>query len=265
MGQPTFYIAHGGGPCFFMEWSPPDTWNALRTWLEGLISALSHKPTAILVATAHWEADPVRVTAAAAPPLVHDYYGFPAETYEITWPAPGSPQLAERVQALLGRAGIAAALDRDRGFDHGVFVPLKVMVPDAEIPTVALSLRPDLDPLFHQQLGAALAPLREEDVLILGSGSSYHNLRGMMAGKGATASNAFDDWIAATVATTGDDRERTLAGWEAAPAAREAHPREEHLIPLMIASGAARDEPGARVFADVIMGATLSAVRFGAT
>lgn len=227
MRQPTFYISHGGGPCFFMEWTmgPADTWDSLRAWLEGLIGDLAERPSAILIATAHWEADPVRVTAMTAP--------------------------------------IETALETERGFDHGVFVPLKVMVPKADIPTVAMSLRGDLDPAFHQRLGAALAPLRDDGILILGSGSSYHNQRGMMTGSGAADSAAFDEWLIDAAAKIGDEREHAYSHWAAAPSATDAHPREEHLIPLMVASGAARDEPGERVFADEIMSVTLSAIQFG--
>ena len=150
-----------------------------------------------------------------------------------------------------------------RGFDHGVFVPLKVMRPQADIPTVAISLHPDLDPDFYHRLGAALATLRDEGVLILGSGNSYHNMQGFAAQSGAGPSAEFDAWLAEAAAQTGNAREAALSSWSSAPAAREAHPREEHLIPLMIAAGAAADEPGRRVFADTIMGATISAIRFG--
>ena len=263
MRQPTFYIPHGGGPCFFMEWSPPETWDALRAWLAGLIGALPEEPAALLVATAHWEADPVRITASAAPSLVYDYSGFPPETYELTWPAPGSPELAARIRDLLQGAGIAADLEPERGFDHGVFVPLKVMRPQADIPTVAISLHPGLDPDFHHRMGVALATLRDEGVLIVGSGNSYHNMQGFAAENGAEPSAAFDAWLADAAAKTGDARETALSSWPNAPAARAAHPREEHLIPLMIAAGAATDEPGQRVFADTIMGATISAIQFG--
>ena len=242
---------------------PPDTWAALRGWLEGLIGGLAERPTAILIATAHWEADPVRITAMAAPDLVYDYSGFPSHTYELTWPAPGSPALAENVRRLLEDADIAAELETTRGFDHGVFVPLKVMLPGADIPTVAMSLRSGLDAALHQRMGRALAPLRDEGVLVLGSGNSYHNMQGFMTGGGAAASAAFDSWLVEAAATTGVERERALSNWAAAPYAHDAHPREEHLIPMMIASGAAWDEPGECVFSGEVMGANLSAIRFG--
>jgi len=263
MRQPTFFIPHGGGPCFFMDWSPPDAWDRLRIWLEELIPGLPEKPKALVVATAHWEADPVRVTTMTSPGLVYDYGGFPPHTYELTWPAPGAPDVAQRIRTLLASAGIDSDDEPDRGFDHGVFVPLKVMLPEADIPTVALSLRPDLDPAFHQSLGGALAPLRDEGVLILGSGNSYHNIRGFAAGDGLAHSQAFDAWLRTTVADKGASRRASLNAWPQAPAAHETHPREEHLIPLMVAAGAAADEQGVATFGDVIMGAQLTGVRFG--
>ncbi|HZD24788.1 MAG TPA: class III extradiol ring-cleavage dioxygenase, partial [Alphaproteobacteria bacterium] len=163
---PSFYIPHGGGPCFFMEWTmgPPDTWDRLRDWLAGLIGGLPRRPRALLVISAHWEEQPVAVTGGQAPDLIYDYYGFPPHTYELTWPAPGDPALAARVATLLEAAGIPCRLDAERGFDHGVFVPAKVMRPEADIPTLALSLRIGLDPEIHLAIGEALAPLRRDDV-----------------------------------------------------------------------------------------------------
>jgi len=246
-----------------MDWSPPDAWDRLRAWLEGVIPGLPEKPKALVIASAHWEADPVRVTTMASPDLVYDYGGFPAHTYKLTWPAPGAPDLAQRIRGLLTTAGIDSADEPERGFDHGVFVPLKVMLPAADIPTVAISLRPDLDPTFHQSLGAALAPLRDEGVLIIGSGNSYHNMRGFMAGDGLTASQSFDTWLHTAIVDKGASRRAALNNWAGAPAAQDVHPREEHLIPLMIAAGAAADEAGVAAFEDVIMGAQLTGVRFG--
>jgi len=261
--QPTYFIPHGGGPCFFMDWDPPDAWDSLRTWLEDIVPGLPEKPKAIVVVTAHWEAEPVRVTAMRDPALVFDYYNFPPHTYELTWPAPGAPELAARMRGLLADAGIASEDEPERGFDHGVFIPLKVMLPDAGIPTVAVSLRPDLDPAFHQSLGRALAPLRDEGVLILGSGMSYHNMAGFFSGDQLDTSRAFDDWLRATVEGKGAARAEALNAWTDAPMARDVHPREEHLLPLMVAAGAAADEPGAATFSDVVMGVRLTGVRFG--
>jgi aromatic ring-opening dioxygenase catalytic subunit (LigB family) len=265
MKLPTLYLPHGGGPCFFMDWTmgPPDTWDRMAAWLRSIGASLPEAPRALLVVSAHWEAGVPTVTTAAAPPLLYDYYGFPPQTYELKWPAPGSPQLAERVRALLGAAGIESGGDAKRGFDHGVFVPLKVAYPDAKIPTVQLSLRAGLDPAEHLALGRALAPLRDEGVLIVGSGMSYHNMRGFMQPGSLAHSERFDGWLAKTVSDTPAARNAALAAWTQAPSAREVHPREEHLLPLMVTAGAAGDDLGKQVFRDQVMGVAVSAVQFG--
>lgn len=263
--MPTIYLPHGGGPCFFMTWTmgPPDTWERMAAWLQALPQALPRAPTALVVISAHWEEARPTVTSAATPPLLFDYYGFPPHTYELTWPAPGSPALAQRVQGLLGAAGIETAADPGRGYDHGVFVPLKLSFPRADVPTVALSLRRGLDPAEHLAIGRALAPLRDEGVLLVGSGMSYHNMRRFMSPVAAAPSRRFDDWLAETVALAEAERSERLTRWTTAPDARECHPREEHLLPLMVVAGAAGSDAGARVFRDEVMGATVSAVRFG--
>ena len=168
--MPTLFIPHGGGPCFFMEWDPPDTWDRHRSFLETPPASLPEKPKALLVISGHWEAREFTVQSNPAPPLLFDYNGFPQHTYELTWPAPGDPALATRVGELLQGAGFETGTDTARGFDHGVFVPLKLVFPEADIPTVQLSLRSDLDPDAHLAVGRALAPLRDEGVLIIGSG-----------------------------------------------------------------------------------------------
>lgn len=263
--MPTLYIPHGGGPCFFMEWTmgPRDTWDRTADWLRGIPGSLGQTPRALLVVSAHWEADVPTVTTQPAPPLLYDYSGFPKHTYELTWPAPGSPDLAHRVRELLSRAGIESRAEERRGFDHGVFVPLKVAYPDAPIPTVQLSLRRGLDPKEHLAVGRALMPLRDEGVLIVGSGMSYHNMRGFMNPRSLADSKHFDVWLTNTVSEDAQARNTALARWESAPAARESHPREEHLLPLMVAAGAAGDDRGEVVFRDEVMGVVVSAVRFG--
>jgi aromatic ring-opening dioxygenase catalytic subunit (LigB family) len=153
--MPTFYIPHGGGPCFFMEWTlgPPDTWKRMEAWLRELGASLGIKPKAVVVVSAHWEEPEFTVTAAAAPQLIYDYSGFPQHTYHIRYPAPGAPALAARIQALLGQAGITSHADPERGFDHGVFVPFKLIYPNADIPVVQLSLKKGLDPKAHLAAG----------------------------------------------------------------------------------------------------------------
>ncbi|MGH7146217.1 MAG: DODA-type extradiol aromatic ring-opening family dioxygenase [Planctomycetota bacterium] len=264
--QPALFLPHGGGPCFFMDWTmgPPDTWEPMRAWLTALPATLPAAPRAMVVISGHWEAPTFTVNACPAPPLLYDYSGFPEHTYRLEYPAPGDPALAEQVRGLIAAAGLPAATDTERGFDHGVFVPFKVAFPQARIPIVQLSLRRGLDPAEHLAAGRALAPLRDENILIAGSGMSYHNLRAMFSGAPIAESDRFDEWLTATVqAPHAADRDAGLAAWRAAPAARAAHPREEHLLPLMVAAGAAGAEVGRKIFSDRVMGATVSAFRFG--
>jgi aromatic ring-opening dioxygenase catalytic subunit (LigB family) len=247
-----------------MEWTmgPADTWNRLKAWLEGFASSLSTRPEALLVISGHWEGEVPTVNTAEAPPLLFDYSGFPPSTYELTWPAPGSPSVAAQVRALLAKEGITSAETANRGLDHGVFVPLKVAFPNAEIPTVQLSLKAGLDPRDHLAIGHALAPLRDEGVLIIGSGMSYHNMRSVRTPAAGTDSAAFDEWLAGAVSEAPAARDRALEDWSRAPRARACHPREEHLIPLMVAAGAGGQDPGRVVFRDVVMGSTVSAIEF---
>jgi aromatic ring-opening dioxygenase catalytic subunit (LigB family) len=193
--------------------------------------------------------------------MLFDYYGFPEETYRLRFDAPGSPALAARVRELLSAAGFPTAEDAERGYDHGVFVPLKLATPDADIPVVQLSLRGDLDPAAHLAAGRALAPLRDEGVLIVGSGMSWHNMRGFSPAFTAK-SQAFDAWLGEAMADPAQ-RDAAIRRWDQGPYAREAHPREEHLAPLFVAAGAAQGEPGRTVFQDVAMDVALSGYAFG--
>ncbi len=233
--QPTLYIPHGGGPCFFMDWTmgPADTWHAMADWL-GQLGREHEDPRALLVVSAHWEQPVATVLAQARPELLYDYSGFPAHTYQLEWPAAGAPELAARVRALLGAAGIGNAEQHERGFDHGVFVPLKVAYPDAKIPTTQLSLVTGLDPREHLAIGRALAPLRDEGVLIIASGMSYHDMRGFGRPASLAISQEFDVWLGEACSDP-VGREAALAAWERAPEGRRCHPRAEHLLPLMVA------------------------------
>lgn len=242
---------------------PPDTWDKLRDFLLGLTADLDTLPKAFLIISAHWESAVPAITAAAQPPLIYDYYGFPAHTYELTWPAPGAPKLATEVVDLLSGAGIACDPDSERGFDHGVFVPMKLIRPEADIPTLALSLRSDLDSAFHLELGAALAPLRERGVLIIASGFSYHNFEGYDSAWGLEDSRAFHAWLDEALDLPGGERRAALAGWQSAPRAHACHPREEHLLPLMVAAGAALEAPCTKTFSGKVMGVNTAAYRFG--
>jgi aromatic ring-opening dioxygenase catalytic subunit (LigB family) len=262
--QPAIFLPHGGGPCFFMDWTwgPADTWHKTQHFLEGLAATLPAPPIALLVVSGHWEESAFTASAAAQPKLIFDYSGFPEHTYRLTWPAPGEPELAARVAGLLGQAGLPAALNPNRGFDHGVFVPLKVAFPRAQIPVVTLSLAASLDPALHLAAGRALAPLRDEGVLLVASGMSFHNLRGYFRPETPERARAFDRWLTKAVEAPAPERDALLSAWREAPFAAYAHPREEHLIPLMVAAGAGGEAPGKRIFGDEPMGAAISAYRF---
>lgn len=201
------------------------------------------------------------VNAGAAPPMLFDYYGFPPHTYQLTYPAPGSPELAARIKTLIEPTRIPVREERKRGFDHGVFVPFKLIFPEADVPLVQLSLHPSLDPRVHLVLGSALAPLREEGVWIVGSGMSYHNLMNFRSQRNPGAA-AFDQWLAAAVEAEPRERAQNLINWERAPSARMAQPREDHLVPLFVAAGAALEDKAERVFHDTPWNADISGFRF---
>ena len=262
--QPVLFLPHGGGPCFFMDWTwgPADTWHATQRFLEGVSATLPAVPKALVVVSGHWEEPAFTAGAAARPELIFDYSGFPAHTYKLTWPAPGDPELAVRVARLLADAGLPSATDPGRGYDHGVFVPLKVAFPQAVIPVVTLSLMASLDPALHLAAGRALAPLRDENVLIIGSGMSFHNLRAYFQPETTSRARAFDAWLTQAVESSAAQRDALLTNWRNAPNARFSHPREEHLVPLFVAAGAGGDGPGKRIFTDEPMAAEISAFRF---
>ena len=262
--MPVAFVPHGGGPWPFVEMGlPPEEVAALKEYLQSVRILPRRSPRALLVVSAHWEEPVPTLLTAEHPPMLYDYYGFPPESYRLTWPAPGDPQLARDVSALLERAGFRTAADAARGFDHGTFVPLKVAYPDADVPAVQLSLIRGLDPARHLALGRALAPLRDEGVFIIGSGMTFHNLRAFGDPRAVSHADAFDQWLRGVMRTAPDDRARGLTEWAEAPAARVAHPREEHLIPLMVATGAAGDDPATLAFNGTFGGARLSAYHFG--
>jgi aromatic ring-opening dioxygenase catalytic subunit (LigB family) len=262
--MPVAFFPHGGGPWPFVPIGigSREELDALATYLRSVRALPKSPPRALLVVSAHWEEAVPTVTLSERPPMLYDYYGFPPESYRISWPAPGDPALAGRVVDLLRAAGIAAGADSERGFDHGTFVPLKVAYPDAELPTVQLSLKRGLDPAEHLAIGRALAPLRDEGVFIVGSGMTFHNLRAFGSGSRAVA-EAFDAWLVKAATLPAQQRDQQLLDWARAPSARASHPREEHLLPLMVVAGAAGPDQGSVGFAGRIVDLPISAFHYG--
>lgn len=262
---PTYFISHGGGPWPWMQDATRGNYAALTAALQAIRTTLPVPPQAVLMLSAHWEAPEFTVMSTPHPGMIYDYGGFPAHTYQIQYPAPGAPAVAARVQTLLQHAGIAVAQDAQRGFDHGAFVPMAVMYPAADIPLLQLSLQHGYDPQAHLALGAALQPLRDEGVLIVGSGLSYHNLRAL-GSAGVAPSAAFDTWLQDSLLRTHpQERAQRLRDWAQAPGARQAHPQEDHLLPLMVAVGAAGDDPAQCIHHESTFfgGITVSSFRFG--
>jgi aromatic ring-opening dioxygenase catalytic subunit (LigB family) len=227
----------------------------LRT-MEGSIG----RPSAIVVLSAHWECERPTITSGAAPELIYDYGGFPEETYRLRYPAPGAPELAGRVAQLLADAGFEPELDPNRGFDHGMFIPLLLMYPDASIPVIQLSMLSSLDPADHIAMGAALRPLAHDDVLVLGSGFTFHNMNAFGPTHPVTGGDpdneAFEAWLRETctsIELSEAERTQCLTDWAAAPGARWCHPREEHLLPLHVCYGAGAG-PATLAFDDKVLG-----------
>ena len=249
------YVSHGGGPLPILG---DASHQALVDFMLQLPAKLP-KPEAIIVISAHWEANSVTLTSAQNPSLFFDYYGFPDAAYQITYPAPGNSGLANRLVEALNSKSFQTRSDSVRGLDHGVFIPLKLMYPQADIPVLQLSLLQGLDPDAHIALGKALQGVVPENTLVVGSGFSFHNMRAFSWRGGLDvdpANDAFQNWLIETVcsrALTGLEREERLLNWQLAPSARYCHPREEHLLPLHVCQGLA-DKPGQLIFDDYILG-----------
>ncbi len=237
----------------------------MGNFLKSLSSTLPSRPRAIVVVSAHWLESTVSVTGAEQPELIYDYSGFPPHTYELKYPAAGNPELARKIVQTLEAAHIPAKINATRGFDHGMFIPMMLMFPDADIPVIQLSLNSNLDPQTQLELGQALETLRDEGILIIGSGMSFHNMRGYGDQRFGPISDEFDQWLTQAVESEPEKCHEALLNWEIAPSARLCHPprQEEHLLPLMVVAGAASNEKGRKVFSDRVMETTLSAFIFG--
>ncbi|QQX88155.1 dioxygenase [Cupriavidus necator] len=263
--MPTYFISHGGGPWPWMKQELQTRYAPLAAALADMPRQIGRKPRAVLMVSAHWEAPAFTVQGAARPGMVYDYYGFPEHTYQVRYASPGSPELAARTLQLIRAAGLPGDIDPERGYDHGMFAPMAVMIPEADVPVVQLSLLRGLEPEAHIQLGRSIATLRDEEVLIVGSGLSYHNLRAF-GPAGEAASAAFDGWLGDTLLHhEGSTRTDRLLQWEQAPSARQAHPREEHLLPVMVAVGAAESDTATRVYHEgrFFGGLSVSSYRLG--
>jgi len=248
------YFSHGGGPLPILG----DAGHISMVEFMKQLPSLLAKPEAILVISAHWEESTATLLGSETPPMFYDYYGFPDEAYDITYEAPGNPELAGRIVDLMQKSNIPAAIDSQRGFDHGLFIPLKLMYPEADIPALQLSLVRGLDPAEHIALGTALRELMHENVLVIGSGFSFHNMRAF-SWQGSKvpdpANDSFQDWLieVCTGSMTRSEREHHLIEWENAPSARYCHPREEHLLPLHVCLGLT-GTPARVIFDDYILG-----------
>lgn len=265
--HPVIFIPHGGGPWHVM---PRDTfdpvgYSALEQWLTGLRTLITPDVKALLVISGHWEESRPTVNFSKSHTLLYDYYGSPDYTYKLKWDAGGSPTHASRVEGILANNGFNPDREYHRGLDHGVFVPLMVTFPQPTIPIIQLSLVNTLEPQTHIAIGKALAPLREEGFLIIGSGMSYHNMRGFMSGSSDAQAHSreFNEWLLQAVSKADPyERNSMLANWHDAPGALQSHPRSEHLLPLHVVAGAAGNSVVSNIFSSTLMGVQILGFTF---
>ncbi|QSX08235.1 dioxygenase [Alkalibacter rhizosphaerae] len=248
------YFSHGGGPLPILG---DPSHQKMVDFMKDLPRQI-HEPEVMVVFSAHWEEAPLHVQSGGQPPLVYDYYGFPKESYDLEYPCKGRPALAEKIVGLLEENGIQAIADPARPYDHGSYIPLTLMYPDAHIPVLQISLHHSLDPLMHLNLGRALRPLMDESILFIGSGFSFHNTGAFdIAGleKEDEQNNAFQDAITRLCCEKVEEAEKweRWTHWTKLPYARYCHPREEHLLPLLVCAGMA-SEPATKIFDDYILG-----------
>lgn len=252
---PVFFLPHGGGPLPLLD--DPNHQGIIKLLKQ--VSTRWEKPKAVLVISAHWEADQATILADVDPGLYFDYYGFPAQSYEYQYPTQNPTSWQQSIAAALEEAGVSFGRESGRGYDHGVFVPMKLIYPEADVPVMQVSLVKGLDPQRHLELGRALASLREQGVLIIGSGYSFHNMRAYNPQGGAASpqSVAFHQWLVEQLTDaelSPEQRQQNLAAWVEAPYARFCHPREEHLLPLHVCLGAADGAPAEIIYDEAMLG-----------
>ena len=262
---PAYYISHGGGPWPWMPELRKKVFPVLEKSLVDMVAELDRQPKAILMISGHWEAKEVRIQSSATPGMEYDYYGFPSETYEVVYPSPGAPELAAQIKSMLDAAGIKNELDPNYGYDHGTFVPAYIMYPEANVPLIQLSLLQGYDPKAHFKIGEVLASLRDQDVMIIGSGLSYHNLRAMRTPASWAPSAEFDGWLYEAMSLPTEERWNVVQKWKQAPSALACHPKEDHFAPIFVALGAAGEDEATRIYHDTTMmgGVHASSYRFG--
>jgi 4,5-DOPA dioxygenase extradiol len=251
--QPSLFLSHGAPNLILYPSDTRDFWAALGKSLP--------RPDAILIMSAHFESEAPAFETGERPGMIYDFGGFEPELYTMTYPAPGAPALAEKAALLARNGGLKPGLLRGRGYDHGTWAPLKVMFPEADIPVATLSVQPHLSGAHHLALGRALAPLREDNVLIIGSGSATHNLRAFFTHPDTPDwAETFNEWLRARI-EAGDAQ--ALADWEKAPEALRNHPTPEHYLPLPFAMGAGGEGArGARIHRAMVGPISLDAYRF---
>lgn len=256
---PVLYLPHGGGPLPLL--GDPNH-QALTQFITGLGNKLA-PPAAILVISAHWETAQPALTAADNPALLFDYSGFPAQSYQLSYPAPGAPELAAEIAEKLQQAGFSPQLNTSRGWDHGVFVPLLMLRPQADIPVLQLSLLKGLDAKTHIALGEAISFLRAQNVLIIGSGMSFHNMQAFFNANLVSDAQlaAFNQYLIDSLQPQYSYAEQAqrLINWQQAPDSRLMHPREEHLLPLHVCFGAAKGGTAQLLFNDKVLHKTVLA------
>ncbi len=263
---PVAFVSHGGGPWPILSldgFNEPERLS-LYNYMKSISQTPKMQPKALLVISAHWEESKFTINTNPNPELLYDYYGFPPKAYDFDWPVKNDLSVVNEVKMALNIAGIGFNEDDQRDYDHGIFIPLMPAYPDAAIPVIQISLNANLSPEDHFNFGSAMAPLREKGIFIIGSGNSYHNVRSMFkpSPKAISASKEFDEWLKATLRLNADERKKAILNWENAPGARECHPREEHLIPLMVIMGAAKNDAAKISWTGTINGTSNTAFHF---
>ncbi|CAH2238482.1 extradiol ring-cleavage dioxygenase-like isoform X2 [Pararge aegeria] len=248
---PAVFVNHGGGPMPLL--GDKDSIGLTRFLRDEVKKYVNLKELkAIILVTAHWEESKVTISSSEHHDLYFDYYGFPPETYKYRYDAPGDPELAKRIHTELTKAGIDSKLDPKRGWDHGVFVPMMLINPTADIPIIQISVLANQNPEEHYNLGQVLHQFRKEGIAIFGSGMSYHNMREFRFSRntGRVVNEEFDAFLYNACTSTNEKRKEQLLVWEKQPGASDAHPPRaaEHLMPLIVIAGAGGEGPGERVF-----------------